>query len=288
MMILVCLRWLATFAGIDLGVPPAQFGADAAIKVLDGPYTFFLADAVILTVPFWHQQDRRSRRLTGLGALLLLFVVLLNRRTVWLTIVVGLAIIMVRRRKLNRRVVATVVGAVLLTAVVYIVLGGSQGEEQPVARSALNTGTLDWRIQGWSELVHGLSNDPVQWVIGEPIGSGFTREVEGSDVQAEPHNFYVTFLLRGDVVGLLALVALTAGLLRALWRLPPPGGQDGLLAPGVFPALLAMQIVWFIAWMPGMEQGIITGLAAGLAAYSGRGVGFLQIRPVRFVTGSKV
>ena len=116
MMILVCLRWLATFAGINLGVPPAEFGADAAIKVLNGPYTFFLADTVILTVPFWHLRDRRSRRLTWLGALLLLFVVLLNRRTVWLAMIVGLAVIMVRRRRLSRRVVATVAGAVLLTA----------------------------------------------------------------------------------------------------------------------------------------------------------------------------
>lgn len=123
-------------------------------------------------------------------------------------------------------------------------------------------------------------------MTGEPMGSGFTRVVQGSEVEAEPHNFYVTVLLRAGVVGLLALVALTVGLLRALWRLPAPGDQDGLLAPGIFPALLAMQIVWFIAWIPGMEQGIITGLAAGLAAYSRRGAGFLQTRPVRFVTRS--
>ena len=181
---------------------------------------------------------------------------------------VGLAVIMVRSRRLNRRVVATVIGAVVLTAVVYVGLGGSEGEGQPVATSAVSTGTLDWRIEGWSELVHGLQKDPVGWAAGEPLGSGFTREVAGSEVQAEPHNFYVTFLLRGGVIGLLALVALTVGLLRALWRVPPPSGQDGLLAPGVFPALLAMQIVWFFAWIPGMEQGIITGLAAGLAAWS--------------------
>ena len=97
MMILACLRWLDNFAGINLGVRPAEFGADAAVKVLNGPYTFFLADAFILTVPFWQLQDRRSRRLTWLGALLLLFVVLLNRRTAWLAIIVGLAVMMVRR-----------------------------------------------------------------------------------------------------------------------------------------------------------------------------------------------
>ena len=279
MMILVCLRWLANFAGINLGVPPEQFGADAAIRVLNGPYTFFLADAVILTVPFWQLHDRRSRRLTWLGALLLLFVVLLNRRTAWLAIVVGLAVIMVRGRRLNRRVVAMVVGAVLLTIAAYVALGGSEGQKQTFATSAVSTGTLDWRIQGWSELLSGRSEDPVQWVIGEPLGSDFTREVQGSEEQAEPHNFYLTLLLRAGVVGLLALVALTGGLFRALWRLPPPSGQDGLLAPGVFPALLAMQIVWFFAWIPGMEQGIITGLAAGLAAYSRGGVRFLQARP---------
>ena len=208
MMILVCLRWLANFAGINLGVPPEQFGADAAIRVLNGPYTFFLADAVILTVPFWQLHDRRSRRLTWLGALLLLFVVLLNRRTAWLAIVVGLAVIMVRGRRLNRRVVAMVVGAVLLTIAAYVALGGSEGQKQTVATSAVSTGTLDWRIQGWSELLSGRSEDPVQWVIGEPLGSDFTREVQGSEVQAEPHNFYLTLLLRAGVVGLLALVAL--------------------------------------------------------------------------------
>ena len=56
MMVLVCLRWLATFAGIDLGVPAEKFGADAAIRAIDGPYTFFLAHAAVLTLPFWGLQ----------------------------------------------------------------------------------------------------------------------------------------------------------------------------------------------------------------------------------------
>ena len=288
MMVLVCLRWMATFVGINLGVPPAQFGADAAIKVLDGPYTFFLANAAILTVPSWQLQDPRSRRLTWLGALLLLTVVLLNRRTAWLTIVIGLAVIMLRRQGLSRRVVATVVGAVVLTAGVYIALGGSEREEQPVATAAVGTGTLDWRVQGWIELLPGVSEDPVQAVIGEPLGSDFTRDVQGSEVHVEPHNFYLTLLLRAGVVGLLALIALTGGLLRALWRIPTPGGRDGLLAPGVFPALLAMQIVWFLAWMPGMEQGIITGLAAGLAARDRGVVRVRQARPPSLVSGGEV
>jgi O-antigen ligase len=133
-------------------------------------------------------------------------------------------------------------------------------------------------------LVDDLSKEPTQWVIGEPLGSDFTRQVDGSEVVAEPHNFYLTVLLRAGVVGLLAIVALSLGLLRALWRTPPPSARDGLLAPGVLPALLAMQVVWFLAWMPGMEQGIITGLAAGLVAYRTRGGGIRQTRPASLVT----
>jgi hypothetical protein len=262
MMILVGLRWLDTLAGIDLGVPKEQFGADAAVKVLDGPYTFFLATAALLTVPYWQLHGDRARRLTRLGVLLLLFVVLLNRRTVWLTMIIGIAVLMVRGRQLRRRTVAIAVGAVLVTVAAYVALGGTSGEE-PVARSALGTGTLDWRIQGWSELLSGLSSSPVQWLIGEPFGMGFTREVQGTQVLGDPHNFYISTLLRAGVVGLVALIALSVGLLWALRRTPAQVG-GGLLTPGMFPALLAMQAVWFLTWEPGMEQGIITGLAIGL------------------------
>jgi O-antigen ligase len=263
MMILVCLRWLANFKGIDLGVPAEEFGADAAIKVLNGPYTFFLANAAMLTVPFWLQRGDRARKLTRFGVLLLVFVVLLNRRTVWLTLLAGVVVLVLRNRKLGRRAVVMVVGAALVTVGVYIAVSGTGTTEEPVAQSAAGTETLDWRIEGWQILFRGWSEDWAHWLVGQPFGSGFARKVQDSEVQADPHNFYLTTLLRMGVAGLLALIVLTAGALRALWRIPDRGG--GLLAPEVFPPLLAMQLVWFVTWVPGMEQGIITGLAVGLA-----------------------
>jgi hypothetical protein len=83
--------------------------------------------------------------------------------------------------------------------------------------------------------------------------------VLGSEVVAEPHNLYFSTLLRMGLVGMLALITLTGGLLHALWRIPTRGG--GLLGPGLVPALLTMQVIWFITWLPGLEQWIITGLA---------------------------
>jgi O-antigen ligase len=251
-------------------VPAAKFGADAALKVIDGPYTFFLANAVVLTVPFWPLRGPWARRLTVLGAVLLVFVLLLNRRTVWLALLAGVAVLMLRKRRLGPRAAMLVATAALVTVALYVAFpeAGAPGTE-PVAQSATGTGTLEWRIQGWSVLYASWSTDPVHWLVGQPFGSGFTRMVLGSEEVAEPHNFYFSTLLRMGLLGVLALIALTGGLLRALWHNPTRG--DGLLGPSLFPALLTMQVIWCITWVPGLEQGIITGLAVGLAAGGVRG-----------------
>jgi hypothetical protein len=72
MMVLVSVRWLAVFAGIDLGVPAEKYGADAAIRVIDGPFTFFLAHAFVLTIPAWTWMRReRDRWIRWVSVLLL-------------------------------------------------------------------------------------------------------------------------------------------------------------------------------------------------------------------------
>jgi O-Antigen ligase len=265
MLILVCLRWVQNLAGVNLGVPAEQFGGDAAFRVINGPYAFFVSTAVMLTVPFWQLRDERARKLTRVGALLLLFVVLLNRRTVWITLLAGVATVMLRGRRLSRRAVLMLIVAAIVTVGAFLAFPRVGSETEPVT-NPFTTSTLDWRFQGWSELVDSWSKDPVDWIVGQPFGSGFARTIEGSDVEAEPHNLYITTLLRTGVVGALALIVLYAGLLRALWR--TPGGGSGLLSPNVFPALLVTQLVWFLTWIPGNEQGIITGLALALAVES--------------------
>ena len=217
MMVLVSLRWLAVFAGIDLGVPAEKFGADAAIRVIDGPFTFFLASAFVLTIPAWlrGEQQRWVRRIS---VPLLLFVLLLNRRTVWLAIVVGVAVLVLRDRRLGRRALLLVTLGALMTAVAFVWLGGLQEGSEPVVRSG--SGNLTWRLEGWSELVDAWSRNPTDWAVGQPVGSSFARVIEGSETTSHPHNFYIEMLIRTGIVGLLALVVLTAGLLRALWRTP--------------------------------------------------------------------
>jgi hypothetical protein len=261
MMILVCLRWLAIFAGIDLGVPAEKYGADAAIRVIDGPYTFFLACAFVLTIPAWLRGER-ARWIRWMSVLLLLFVLALNRRTVWLAILVGVAVVSLRDRRLGRRAIMLVTLGAVATAIAFVYLGGLQEGTQPLIK--WGSGNLDWRIQGWSELVGAWSHNLTDWAVGQPFGSGFARKIEGIATSSHPHNFYIETMIRTGLAGLIALVALTAGLLRALWHTPTR--DTGLLGPSVIAALLAMQIVWSLTWVPGSEQGIVTGVACALAA----------------------
>ncbi|HZD01749.1 MAG TPA: O-antigen ligase family protein [Actinomycetes bacterium] len=263
---LVCLRWLANFTGFDLGALSARY--DAAIRAVNGPETFFIATAAMIAVPAWRVAGDRARRLRQLSLLLLLFVMLLDRRTVWLAVVAGVAVLMRHDRRLGRRTLVLVAAAAIVTVGVFVAFSGSGSRQEPLARSASSTGTLTWRLEGWSELVGSWSKHPANWLVGEPFGSGFEREVEGTEVDSHPHDFYIQTMLRTGVVGLLALVALTSWALRALWR--TPGRDDGLLGPGVFPALLTMQLVWFVTWAPGAEQGIVTGLALAVAATRAR------------------
>jgi hypothetical protein len=208
----------------------------------------------------------RDRWIRWISVLLLLFCLVLNRRTVWLAIVVGVAVLMLRDRRLGRRALVLVALGGVMTAVAFVWLGGLQEGSQPVVQSG--SGNLSWRVQGWEQLVTAWSHNSTDWVIGQPVGSGFTREIEGTETNVHPLNFYIEVLIRTRVAGLVALIALTAGLLRTLWR--TPARDAALLGPGVIPALLAMQIVWFLTWVPGSEQGIVTGLAVAVAAAQGR------------------
>jgi hypothetical protein len=273
MAILICLRWAQNLGGIDLGVPAEEFGADAALRVVNGPYGFFVATSVMLTVPFWQLRDGRARKLRWIGGILLLLVLLLNRRTVWITLLVGVSLILLRNRRRGHRAVLMVAAATVVAAGVFVALSGS-GTETAVGgavstiTSPLTTDTFVWRIEGWSQLVGGWSENPVNWVIGEPFGSGFARDVKGDLVAStsDPHNFYIMILLRSGLIGLLAFIVLVVGLLRVLWRRDLPSTKTGLLSSDVFLALLVTQLIWFLTWTPGNEVGIAIGLALALAS----------------------
>jgi O-Antigen ligase len=265
LMVTVAARWLSVFAGIDVGVPRERFGSDAAIRVLNGPYTFFLAQGFILSLPFW-RQDQRARSIRIIGVFLLLFVVLLDRRTAWIALLAGIVALMLYDRRLGRRAMWAVVTILGVVIGAYSTLLRATTSGDPIAQAASNTASVTWRIEGWAVLLSQWARSPANWFTGEPFGASFLRRIEGSDVVAEPHNFYIEILLRTGAFGLLALLALTLGLLVATWRSSTENA--GVFGSGVLAALLMMQLIWYMAWIPGIEQGIVTGIAISLTAHA--------------------
>jgi hypothetical protein len=265
MVLLACARWVQLFGGINLGVPAEIYGVDTAIRVLDGPYGFFLTGPLLLTVPFWMRRGRR-RWVRWLGAVLLIVVVVLDRRTVWVAVLIGVAVLLLRGRRVGPRAIALVVAASVVTLLAF----GADvlARDQAPPGTLTSTGSVSWRVEGWSDLVDSWSATPLHWLIGEPLGSGFARVVDGSEVTAHPHNFYIETMLTAGIGGLIALLALTVGLLRTVWRVQVTG--PGLLAPGMLAPLLTMQLIWSLTWTPGLEQGIVTGMAIAVAAACSR------------------
>ena len=116
---------------------------------------------------------------------LLLFVLLLNRRTVWLAIVIGVAVLMLRDRRLGRRALLLVSSAPLVTGWRIRLARGTPGARAGRRGPPSGSGNLDLARRG---LVRAVSTPghatPTDWAVGQPVGSGFTREVEGSEVTA--------------------------------------------------------------------------------------------------------
>ena len=166
-------------------------------------------------------------------------------------------------RRLGRRAIwaVVIILGVVIGAYSTVQIAATSGE--PVAQAASNTGSVIWRVEGWAVLLSQWASSPLNWFTGEPFGTSFLRRVEGSEVVGSPHDFYIEILLRTGALGLLALLALTVGLLVATWR---RSAEDaGVFGSGVLAALLMMQLIWFITWTPGIEQGIVTGIAISLA-----------------------
>ena len=102
---------------------------------------------------------------------------------------------------------------------------------------------------------------PVQYLFGQPFGSGFTRfieGVEGASVEA-PHNYYVQTLLRVGLTGMFALLLsywiVVSDLLRNI------AGTKHEAWGYVLPLLLFSQLVYFIPYSVNYSQCVLLGLA---------------------------
>lgn len=262
----VLVRWGATFLGLPAGPLAAQFSHP--IRALSGPESYFFGEALLIAIPAWAGREFVERQ-RWLALLFLLFSVALNRRTMWVALIAGLATFAVRDRDWARRMGALLAGlAVVGTLAVLALPDDTLQTDEAVAASATNTGTLNWRVAGWTDLLSQPRSN-LDWLVGEPMGAGFEREVSGVTLESNPHSFYVQTLLRLGLLGVAAQIVLYAACARRLWRRRAAFEDPGLLTPQVLLALLVAHMVWSITWPTGSEQGLLLGLAVAAASVSG-------------------
>lgn len=274
-MLAVCgIRWAALFGGFKVGVLSATY--DSPIRVLDGAQTFFLGQALILVLPYALQRDRAHPWAQKWAAVLALAVLLLNRRTVMLALLVTAIVLLIRNKTLRSRAVAiagAVVGCLLLLSLLpsnpvsfLITAEGPEGER--LAQSALRTDTLGWRADGWQTLLFEPGPEgPTEWLLGLPFGSDYKRVLsQGRSVDSNPHNYYLQLLLRVGLVGAIALLVLFGTGIRSLGRASVRTFHES--AKEAMVISLVAQLVWFVAWSPGVEQGLLLGVAIALGSQS--------------------
>ena len=97
---------------------------------------------------------------------------------------------------LGRRAAWAVVTILGVVVGAYSTLLRATISGEPIAQAASNTASATWRVEGWVILLTQWAKSPANWFIGEPFGASFRRLIEGSEVVAGPHNFYIEVLLR--------------------------------------------------------------------------------------------
>lgn len=286
MAVLIGLRWAGRFGGISIGILDATY--DATIRVLDGPETLFVATAAIIALLPSIAGLKRRRWVLRLGIVLFLMVIVLNRRTVWVALGVALVALLLRNPSVGRRAAWAAVAGLMVFTLAVPFLPGSAGEDRPVTQTATNTGTLVWRLEGWTSLLDTVPQTVTGYAIGLPFGSGYEREVQGRELITSPHSFYLQTFLRVGLLGLGAmLLAMWLGLSATASRAQSSGE---LLSPEALFLLLLMQGVWYLTWQPGAEQGIVLGLIVATASqdwWTGRPIVGRPTLRVSSDTGSK-
>lgn len=158
--------------------------------------------------------------------LLLLFfsfmLILLQERTIWVIFGVFLFYFAATyKSKFLKRIIPGATILVMLGGILYVLdlfhfrnLIGTL--IQAFVSMAGQDSTFSWRFEGWIVLLRNLPW--YNYFLGLPFGSGYERILNGSLVLYNPHNFYVTHILRIGVIGMMMNIISYILLLRESYK----------------------------------------------------------------------
>ena len=208
---------LLGYAGAPLGsngVVDHDYQSASNGRIIGAIYAVAIALAFIITVG-WNTYRERSRFTRWLTPLSLAMVMILRHRTLW--VMLGIVIIIlpsVDLKILRRLLPMAILGGIVAVGLGIAVYGsGTGGASDTFEDSATESGTWEWRVESWRQLVYDEDQTVITALWGRSFGSGFYRfeTITGQYKNLPPHSEYVTQYLR---VGVLGAIALFSFLLR--------------------------------------------------------------------------
>jgi len=195
---------------IDRGLPA---GAAASIELS------------VLFAASWATYRKHTRWLPWLIGIFIPTVILMQHRSVWAMLVVTLVaawLIDVKVTQYLWKIGGAV--AVIASIVIFSYIGLRSNLTEEFKYSTTNTGTLQWRIEGWIDSV-SADQSPLSVLIGLPIGSGYLRLDSGAGgyTNFPPHNEIVNQYLRVGVIGAVIIILFMLRPIYIYFRDPDSG-----------------------------------------------------------------
>jgi hypothetical protein len=276
-LVLVALfRWTATLLGLSIVSMWSDIVVGFPFRVLNSRDAFFLLTAALLSFHIRVSgQGTRWQRCMVYAALPI--AILLQHRTVWICACVAVFLLACRPGRIRKRLFAIAPAVVLAGVLVAPLLVSSRDPwVETYKDAAYNSGTLEWRIEGWQQVVSNhLSAGPVALIIGQPYGTGFLRFIDRLAEDSSPHNNYVQLSLRTGLIGLFCLLALYLTSLRRITqlssRLQVPLYPDA----SFWRILLIINLVYFLTYSPAPDQALLMGVLVGLLRPANRKMAFV-------------
>lgn len=277
LMVLTVYRWVVYYTPITMLLPPGgNYNADGPIRVIKSNEALILAE-VLLGGLFFAATARGLQVAQWLSPLLLGGVLTLQHRSVWLAALVGgLTRFLVVRSNRSSTVsqfllVVAIVGITSIPMIFSEKLLGLTEQVQSSAERALKGGdTTGERFSNWKSLIElWYQGGAKSIVIGQSFGADSSRYVEDErghekKIKYFAHNLYVQTLYNTGLVGLTAMLAAFAYVVRGLYRL----NRDGVggTETQVLLVLMVMQMAYYVPYGTDYLQGLLFGVALSYVA----------------------
>ena len=239
-------------AGLPLGM---NAWADSSSVAVDGRYLPATGAAALAVCGFislaWNRYQKTGLLYQVVPVMFVATAIYLRHRTVWVMILAGALALPLIAGELGWVSMSVATVAVAVLAIYGSTADGLAGTTQ-FSESATSSQTLQWRLNGWKELLFDDDQNALTVSLGKSMGSGFWRIDPVSDryVGVAPHSEYIQEYLRVGVLGTVFMFFFAIRPLSRLWRI------SKLDPTAVYPSASAWGIIVFMTLVYGVTYGI--------------------------------